>query len=148
MIRADGDVRETELGVDTYIDVQVIDISTCEPVPNAYVDWWHANATGVYSGVNAGGNGDSSDLTNIDKTFLRCLIQTDDLGVAPIVDKFGGHYDGRATHTHMAVHINGSVLSNGTYSGGAITHIGQLFWDQALITAINLNEPYASNTDA
>ncbi|KAH8671795.1 Intradiol ring-cleavage dioxygenase [Tricladium varicosporioides] len=146
-IRTDGDVRETELGVDLYIDVQIIDIATCEPVVDAYVDWWHANATGVYSGVNAQGNGNYNDKANINKTFLRGLIRTDDMGVAAVTDKFGGHYDGRATHTHMAVHINGTVLDNGTYTAGEITHIGQIFWDESLITEVNLNEPYASNTD-
>lgn len=35
-------------GVDLYLEVQYIDITTCEPVPNVYVDIWNANATGVY----------------------------------------------------------------------------------------------------
>lgn len=145
-IRDDGDVRERELGVDTFVDVQIVDIATCEPVVGAYIDWWHANATGVYSGINAQGNGDATDLTNINKTFLRGLIKTDSNGVASVQDKFAGHYNGRATHIHMAVHINGTVLPNGTYSGGEMTHIGQIFWDETLITDVNLNWPYSTNT--
>lgn len=35
-------------GVDLYLEVQYIDITTCEPVPDIYVDIWNANATGVY----------------------------------------------------------------------------------------------------
>lgn len=38
-------------GVDLYLEVQYIDIETCEPVPDVYVDIWNANATGVYSGI-------------------------------------------------------------------------------------------------
>jgi len=86
-------------------------------------------------------------LTNLNKTFLRGLIATDSDGVAAVVDKFGGHYDGRATHTNMAVRLNGSIADNGTYIGGTISHIGQIFWDAALITAVNSIEPYVSNTD-
>ena len=35
----------------------MIDIATCLPVPNVFVEIWGTNATGVYSGVVAGGNG-------------------------------------------------------------------------------------------
>jgi protocatechuate 3,4-dioxygenase beta subunit len=32
------------------MDIGVIDVDTCEPVPNVLVDLWHANATGHYAG--------------------------------------------------------------------------------------------------
>jgi protocatechuate 3,4-dioxygenase beta subunit len=35
-------------GIDLYMEVQFIDVNTCKPVPNVYVDIWNANATGVY----------------------------------------------------------------------------------------------------
>lgn len=35
-------------GVDLYLEVQYIDVNTCEPVPGVYVDIWNCNATGVY----------------------------------------------------------------------------------------------------
>jgi protocatechuate 3,4-dioxygenase beta subunit len=35
-------------GVDLYLEVQYLDITTCEPVEGIYVDIWNANATGVY----------------------------------------------------------------------------------------------------
>jgi hypothetical protein len=37
-------------------------------------------------------------------------------------------------------------LANNTLTGGEISHVGQLFFDQDLITEVELNEPYASNT--
>jgi hypothetical protein len=43
-------------GVDLYLEVQYIDITTCKPVPNVWVDIWNANATGVYSGISVSGN--------------------------------------------------------------------------------------------
>lgn len=43
-------------GVDLHIEVQYIDIESCEPVPDVAVDIWNANATGVYSGISTSGN--------------------------------------------------------------------------------------------
>ena len=60
-----SDVREDQEGVPLYVDIELIDINTCEPVPDLYMDFWHANATGVYSGIVASGNGDSSDASNL-----------------------------------------------------------------------------------
>lgn len=35
------DVREEQEGVDLYVDIQLIDVNTCEPVPNVFIDFWH-----------------------------------------------------------------------------------------------------------
>ena len=75
-------IIEEQAGVDIVLDYQVIDVDTCEPVPNVYLEIWHCNATGVYSGVVASGNGVSSDETNIDNTFLRGIQKTNTDGVA------------------------------------------------------------------
>lgn len=48
-----------------YLDVQLLDTSTCDPVPAVYIDAWHCNATGVYSGVTASGNGNSDDTVSL-----------------------------------------------------------------------------------
>jgi protocatechuate 3,4-dioxygenase beta subunit len=32
------------------LDIGVIDVDTCQPLPNVLVDIWHANATGHYAG--------------------------------------------------------------------------------------------------
>lgn len=42
------DVKEGQEGVDLYLEVQYVDVTTCEPVSGLYVDVWNANATGVY----------------------------------------------------------------------------------------------------
>jgi protocatechuate 3,4-dioxygenase beta subunit len=44
------DIREKQRGITLVLDIGVLDIRTCKPLPNAYVDIWHANATGFYSG--------------------------------------------------------------------------------------------------
>ena len=38
-------IVEGQPGVPLYLDVQMIDTNTCEPVPNIYLDFWHCNAT-------------------------------------------------------------------------------------------------------
>jgi protocatechuate 3,4-dioxygenase beta subunit len=41
-----NDVRENSEGLDVELDIQIIDLATCEPVTDAFVEIWHANATG------------------------------------------------------------------------------------------------------
>lgn len=90
-----GDITDGQEGVPLYLDIQLVDTSTCEPVPAVYMDLWHCNATGVYSGVSASGNGDSNDTSNLDATFLRGIVQTDVNGVAQYETIVPGHYTGR-----------------------------------------------------
>lgn len=142
------DIREDQEGVNVIIDGQFIDVNTCDPIPGLYWDIWHCNATGVYGGVVGSGNGNEDDAANINSTFLRGLQPTDADGVAQFQTIFPGHYSGRATHIHVVAHQGGSILSNGTYAGGNITHVGQLFFDQDLITEVNLLEPYIQDTIA
>lgn len=106
-----------------------------------------ADATGVYSGVVASGNGDTSDTTNINKTFLRGIQETDAEGVAQFETIFPGHYTSRATHIHILVHTNVTVYPNGTL-GNDVTasHVGQGFWDQDLIYDADTISPYSDNT--
>ena len=108
-------------------------------------DLWHCNATGVYGGVIGPGNGNENDLSNLNNTFLRGLQGTDADGVASFESIFPGHYGGRATHMHVVGRLNGTILPNGTYTGGTVSHIGQLFFDQDLITEVNLLSPYVEN---
>lgn len=61
---------------------------------------------------------------------------------------FPGHYDGRAIHTHLLTKSNVTVRENSTTAGGAVTHIGQLFYPEALVTEVEATAPYNSNTQA
>ncbi|KAH6717462.1 Intradiol ring-cleavage dioxygenase [Leptodontidium sp. MPI-SDFR-AT-0119] len=142
-----SDISEDQPGVEVIWDLQFINAETCEPIENLTSDIWHCNATGVYAGVIATGNGNTADTSNIDKTFLRGLQTTDSEGVVQYTSIFPGYYSGRATHVHVETHLNGTVLPNGTYTGGSIAHIGQFFFDQDLITEVNALSPYSENTN-
>ncbi|KAK9772182.1 putative Intradiol ring-cleavage dioxygenase [Seiridium cardinale] len=141
------DVTEDQVGVDTVVDYQIIDVDTCEPVPSVYLEMWHCNSTGVYSGVVASSNGDSSDETNLDKTFLRGIQKSDSDGVVQFETIFPGHYTSRANHIHLMVHTNATLYCNGTLGNTvSASHVGQAFFDQDLISAVELTAPYSTNT--
>ncbi|KAK1997771.1 aromatic compound dioxygenase, partial [Colletotrichum falcatum] len=138
---------EDQKGVNIVVDYQVIDVETCEPVPKVYLEMWSCNATGVYGGIVASGNGDSSDTGNINKTFLRGIQLTDDDGVAQFESIFPGHYTGRTNHFHLLVHTNATLFANNTLGGASSSsHVGQAFFDQNLISAVESVAPYNTNT--
>jgi protocatechuate 3,4-dioxygenase beta subunit len=139
-------VTEGQAGVPLTLDIQIIDVNTCEPVPQAFLELWHCNSTGVYSGIVANGNGDSTDTTNLDASWLRGVQQSDEEGVVVFQTIFPGHYTNRATHIHVLSHLNATMNTNATLTGGSITHVGQMFFDQDLISLVETEEPYASNT--
>ncbi|KAF2151337.1 aromatic compound dioxygenase, partial [Myriangium duriaei CBS 260.36] len=143
-----SNVRDGQAGVPIHLEYQYIDVNTCDtPTSDLYIEHWSANATGVYSGVVASGNGNSNDLTNLNKTFLRGVTKVTD-GVGAFDAIFPGHYEGRATHIHLITHIGGTVYSNNTYKGSNVAHVGQLFFDEELKTAVEKTSPYSTNTQA
>ncbi|KAH9212941.1 Intradiol ring-cleavage dioxygenase [Leptodontidium sp. 2 PMI_412] len=139
-------VSEDQAGLSLILDAQVLDISTCDPVTNAVLEIWSCNSTGVYSGIVTRGNGVGiADPSNLDNTFMRGLQPSDADGVAQFTTLFPGHYTGRATHIHVLVHFNGTSFENGTYAGGYVSHVGQLYFDQGLISEVEATGVYTTN---
>ena len=91
------------------------------------------------------GNGNTNDLANINATFLRGVQPASADGVASFKTIFPGHYSGRATHHHMIVYQNATYDANGTLSVGSYSHVGQLFWDQDIISKVEATYPYNTN---
>ncbi|KEQ81087.1 intradiol ring-cleavage dioxygenase [Aureobasidium pullulans EXF-150] len=139
-------ITENQEGVPITLDIQVIDVNTCEPVPDVYIDFWHCNATGVYSGIVTSGNGDSLDTVNVNTTFLRDIAETDTEGVATFESIVPGHYTSRANHVHIVTHTNTTLYVNGTMSSGSVQHVGQLFFDMSLLKQVEATYPYNTNT--
>ncbi|KAK8095210.1 uncharacterized protein PG998_014434 [Apiospora kogelbergensis] len=69
------------------------------------IDVWHSNATGVYSGVSATGQG------GLDSNFCCGVQITDADGVVQFDTVFPGHYAGRANHIHILSTRDATVLS-------------------------------------
>lgn len=142
-------MTESQPGVPLYVDIQIIDSNTCSPLPNVALDFWHCNATGVYSGVVGNGNGNPDDKANINATFLRGVQSTDAQGVVQFQSIVPGHYMGRTNHVHILAHTEGhwSLLANNTITGGNTSaHVGQLFFDQDLLSLVEATSAYSSNT--
>jgi len=97
-----------------HLAMQVIDTTTCKPLPSARVDVWHANATGVYS------NGKEEDAY-----FLRGWQPTSPWGTVKFETIFPGHYNGRNTHVHVAVRTQDKANDEHGF-----VHAGQIFFDE------------------
>ncbi|KAK7736547.1 hypothetical protein SLS53_006978 [Cytospora paraplurivora] len=140
-------ITDGQQGVALHLEVQVLDIDTCDPVTDVYTEIWHANSTGVYSGVQNSMNGNSeNDASNLDLTYLRGIQETDSDGVVQFDTLVPGHYTGRTNHIHILVHPNATAQPNGTILDTTASHVGQIFFDQDLITEVEATTIYSKNT--
>ena len=163
------DVTEGKPGVPVKLRVALVDAARCTPLENASLDIWHCDALGVYSGFTAnspdgdmrgpggpppGGPGGPGPgrmgpppgpprTRQIDATrFLRGVQLTDKQGIAEFATLYPGWYHGRAIHIHLKVHLGGGV-AGGTYAGGHVAHIGQLFFPEEVTAEVAKLAPYA-----
>ncbi|KAJ7621290.1 Intradiol ring-cleavage dioxygenase [Roridomyces roridus] len=155
-------IAEYQDGLLLLLDIGVIDVETCKPVPNVLVDIWLANATGHYAGhpdpaphlVNEQPQvgGSRSGLlsafprTKYQETFLRGAWPTDRNGVSQFTSIFPGYYTGRATHIHTKVYPEWTVHEeNSTFTGGRLAHVGQWFFEDDINMAVDKMHPYTEN---
>lgn len=137
LARVRRDIVEDRPGVPLALALTVVDANTCEPIRDAAVDVWHCDALGIYSGEPSEGSAG--------ETYLRGIQLTDGKGRAEFATIYPGQYPGRTTHIHVKVHLGGQ-RSKGAYSGGHVSHTGQLFTadrDDAEVFAL---APYSRNT--
>lgn len=136
-----SNMAENQLGLLFLMNVGVIDVETCEPVPNVLVDLWMANATGYYAGHPSPKRGLENEVPAQTgkrrgllsayprdqgpvgkETWLRGALPTDQNGVTEFTSVFPGYYTGRATHVHVKVHPEWTALPNGTFTSGRLVH--------------------------
>ena len=115
-------ITEGRPGTPLHLRLSVVNASTCKPIKNAAVDVWHADALGVYSGVQ-GNTG----------TFMRGIQRTDANGLGLFDTVYPGWYQGRTVHIHVKVHL-----------GGTVVHTGQLFFSDVLTDAVYTKTPYST----
>ncbi|KAK0652630.1 Intradiol ring-cleavage dioxygenase, partial [Cercophora newfieldiana] len=136
------DITDAQSGIPVHLDIQFVDLSTCAGIPSLLIDIWHANASGIYSGVAATGQG------GLDSTHGRGVQETDSEGVVQFDTLFPGHYTGRATHIHVMATADATVLPNKTFTGGTARHIGQMYFDDKLREDVEAVAPYSANAQA
>jgi protocatechuate 3,4-dioxygenase beta subunit len=119
------DVREDRDGVELRLAIRVRDAEGCNPLRNAVVEIWHADAGGVYSGFDSGAG----------EEFLRGAQVTDADGIVEFTTIYPGWYVGRTPHIHAKVHVDSST-----------TLTTQLYFDDAISTAVyDSGSPYKAN---
>jgi len=77
-------------------------------------------------------------------TFLRGIQLTGADGAVDFQTIFPGFYQGRVNHIHFKVRIGGHPEKK-TYAAGHTSHVGQVFFPEALTTQLMTTEPYASH---
>lgn len=147
------DLRENQEGIDLYLDIGIMDIETCEPIEGASASIWACNATGSYASYT-GINPQTSELldgwtkrtdgTTDDETFLRGVQISDSAGMIEFLTTFPGYYVTRATHIHVAVQANTS--KGVSFSQSDVSHVGQLFFEEDLLTEVYSISPYSAHT--
>lgn len=101
------DIREGRPGTPLSVTLTVVNTrNSCAPVANASVEIWQCDASGHYSEY-AQGNYDGRG-----QTFLRGLQVTNAAGQCTFVTVYPGWYEGRATHVHIDVSVNGQRVKS------------------------------------
>ena len=92
------DIREGKQGTVLTLTVKVVNASSaCAPVAGANVEIWHVDAAGDYSQYG----------TQRAATFLRGIQTTNANGEVVFTTIYPGWYQGRATHIHLEVSLDG-----------------------------------------
>jgi protocatechuate 3,4-dioxygenase beta subunit len=126
-----SDITEGRSGLPVTLVITVVNVANaCSPVANASVEIWQCDADGHYSEYSQPG------YNGTGQTFLRGLQTTDASGKVTFRTIYPGWYQGRATHIHVEVFMNGAVVkttqiafpenvSSAVYSSGVYASKGQ-----------------------
>lgn len=172
-----SDLVEDRAGAPLDLTIQVLDVRSCEAAPDLWVDIWHADADGVYSGWASDENllalpsfpstsqEDSFDYDFADSLkslrkrgtphessrWLRGVQRTDKHGRVTFKTIVPGWYYGRCDHIHVRVHSTNATVQDGHLLGGTVSHTGQIFFEDDLIDQLRDREngmaPYNLRTD-
>ena len=121
-----SDIRESSQGVPLALTIRVINVSnSCAPLAGANVEIWQCDASGNYSEYG----------TQTSQTYLRGIQSTDANGQVNFMTIYPGWYQGRATHIHIEVTLNGrsvkvtqiafpETINNAVYATGVYASRG------------------------
>jgi protocatechuate 3,4-dioxygenase beta subunit len=96
-----SDVRENRQGTPLTLTIKVVNVANaCAAVAGADVEIWHVDAAGDYSQYGS----------QTAATFLRGIQTTNGSGEVTFTTIYPGWYQGRATHIHVEVTMNGRSI--------------------------------------
>jgi protocatechuate 3,4-dioxygenase beta subunit len=123
-----SDIREGKSGLPLALTITIVNANnSCRPVANAAVDIWQCDAAGNYSEYSQPGYNGSG------QTFLRGIQTTDASGRVTFTTIFPGWYQGRATHIHVEVKVDNSVVK-----------VTQIAFEESTIAAVYATGVYAA----
>jgi protocatechuate 3,4-dioxygenase beta subunit len=123
-----SDIREGKSGLPLALTITIVNSNnSCSPVANAAVDIWQCDAQGNYSEYSQPG------YNGTGQTFLRGIQTTDASGRVTFTTVFPGWYQGRATHIHVEVKVNNSVVK-----------VTQIAFEESVIAAVYATGVYAA----
>ena len=106
------------------LTIKVVNVnSACAAVPNADVEIWHVDAAGDYSQYGS----------QTAATFLRGIQTTNASGEVTFTTIYPGWYQGRATHIHAEVTVNGRSIK-----------VTQIAFPETVNNAVHTSGVYAS----
>ena len=93
------DITEGKPGTPLTLALTVVKVASgCAPIADATIEVWHCDHTRGYSEYTTAG------------TSMRGLQKTDANGRAAFTTIYPGWYQGRATHVHLEVFVNGASV--------------------------------------
>jgi intradiol ring-cleaving dioxygenase-like protein len=97
-----SDIRAGKSGAPLTLTISVVNVNNgCSPVSGANVEIWQCDADGHYSQYTQPG------YNGVSETFLRGIQTSDSSGRVTFTTIYPGWYQGRATHIHVDVTMNG-----------------------------------------
>jgi protocatechuate 3,4-dioxygenase beta subunit len=127
-----SDIRDGKRGTPLTLEFRVLRADGCSPLAGAYVEVWHADADGDYSGF---GKPDGNGANAGGQRFLRGFQQTDADGRVRFQTIYPGWYPGRAPHVHLMVRADeDSLLTT------------QLYFPEDVSEVVYATAPYAGRS--
>ncbi len=124
------EIKEGKPGTPLLVVLNVVEAGSCEPIRDVFVDIWHTDAAGQYSGYPGQGD-DRADTSG--ETFLRGRQVTDDEGRVEFETIYPGWYPGRTVHIHFRAFTSKERLI-----------ASQLYFPDDVSDAVFESEPYAA----
>jgi len=119
-----SDIREGKSGTLLALTIKVVNVANaCAPVGGASVEIWQCDAGGNYSEYG----------TQATQTYLRGIQTANDNGEVTFITIYPGWYQGRATHIHAEVSINGRSVK-----------VTQIAFPETVNNAVHATGVYAS----
>ena len=124
------EITEGKAGTPLLVVLNVVEADSCEPIRDVFVDIWHTDAAGQYSGYPGQGD-DRADTSG--ETFLRGRQVTDADGRVEFETIYPGWYPGRTVHIHFRAFTSERRLI-----------ASQLYFPDDVSDAVFESEPYAA----